>query len=626
MSEHCARKAGRMTTSAREFTSAFYQSLRLAVRSAPKESALLVFLQILQGASPAVALVLTKIIVDAASPQHLHAGTFGNIPLIVTLAVIGFVASEIINDFAETLSGFVLSTMGDRTEGVTRRLILDKISSFNDISLFENPELLDRVHLAKFGIANLRYMIMMVSNFMMGAFSFLPIFLLAYSIAWWVPFLIFLTGFPSIFWQGRLEQKTWSLAEAQAETVRNKDIQEQFLTDQEYAKELRLYSLQQFFLSRWDTLFQGALGEMLALRRKSGATVILWSTLSGVGVAVSFVYVVNQVFSGHQTLGNLAVFTGLIFQVRRILFILLGNASQLFSICLKTKPLFALLATPATIISGHASAEAAVNPETDSLPPVSRGVSLTFQDIGFSYLGSDKQVLHGIDLHIASGETVAIVGENGAGKTTLSKLACRLYDPTLGAILWDEHDLRSLDIDSLRRNIAYVAQDYAKFSASLRENMALGWLPSIDDDKALLEAVREVGLESVLGDMTQGLDTLLGTQLEGGRNLSGGQWQRVALGRTLLRYSQARLLIFDEPTAALDPKTEYDILSLFRKMAAGCTSIIITHRLSLARTCDRIVVLSLGDIVEVGTHGALMDKQGLYFEMFTQQASSYLDL
>lgn len=608
-----------MSSSTRELAATFYQSLKLAVRSAPKESALLVFLQLLQGASPAVALVLTKIIVDAASPSHLHAGTFGKIPFIVTLAVIGFVASEVINDFAETLSGFVLSTMGDRTEGVTRRMILDKISSFNDISLFENPELLDRVHLAQYGIPNLRHMIMLVSNFMMGAFSFLPIFLLAYSIAWWVPFLIFLTAFPSIFWQGRLEQKTWSLAEAQAETVRNKGIQEQFLTGQEYAKELRLYSLQQFFLSRWDTLFQSALGEMLALRRKSGATVIFWSTLSGVGVAVSFVYVVNQVYSGHQTLGNLAVFTGLIFQVRRILFILLGNASQLFNICLNTKPLFALLATPPTIVSGDVSAEAAVD-------PISRGVSLTFQEVGFSYLGSDKLVLNGIDLHIASGETVAIVGENGAGKTTLSKLACRLYDPTSGVILWDEHDLRSLDIDSLRKNIAYVAQDYAKFSASLRENMALGWLPSIDDDRALLEAVREVGLESVLGDMTKGLDTLLGTQLEGGRNLSGGQWQRVALGRTLLRYSQARLLIFDEPTAALDPKTEYDILSLFRKMAAGCTSIIITHRLSLARTCDRIVVLSLGDIVEVGTHGALMDKQGLYFEMFTQQASSYLDL
>ncbi len=220
-------------------------------------------------------------------------------------------------------------------------------------------------------------------------------------------------------------------------------------------------------------------------------------------------------------------------------------------------------------------------------------------------------------------EIIALVGENGAGKTTLAKLLCRLYDPQSGSILWDGQDFRQLDLEQLHSRLAVVMQDYAHFPVTLRENVGLGYLPALQDDLAIDEALRKAGISQLVEYLKQGLETPLGKQLEGGVDLSGGQWQRIAIARSLIRLSTAELLIFDEPTAALDPKTEYEIYQIFRQIAFGKMAVAITHRLALAKLADRIVVLENGNIVEVGTHQELMAMSGHYYLMFTRQASSY---
>ncbi len=219
---------------------------------------------------------------------------------------------------------------------------------------------------------------------------------------------------------------------------------------------------------------------------------------------------------------------------------------------------------------------------------------------------------------------IALVGENGAGKTTFAKLLCRLYDPIEGTIFWNGQDLRSLSLPDLRSRIAVVMQEYARFPATLRENVGWGFLPKLQEDAALRTVLQEAGIDHLVSELEHGLETPLGKQLENGIDLSGGQWQRVAIARSLLRLSQAELLLFDEPTAALDPKNEQEIYDIFRTIARGRMTVIVSHRLALAKLADRIIVLEHGRIVESGSHDALMAHGDRYHAMFTRQASSYM--
>jgi len=244
--------------------------------------------------------------------------------------------------------------------------------------------------------------------------------------------------------------------------------------------------------------------------------------------------------------------------------------------------------------------------------------------VSFVYPGSHHATLQHIHLTIQPGEMVALVGENGAGKTTLAKLLCRLYDPSAGKILWNGQDFRTLSLDDLRSRIAVVMQDYARFPATLRENVGWGSVPDLHEDGLLKTALHEAGIANLLQDLDEGLETPLGKELEHGTDLSGGQWQRVAIARSLMRLTDAELLVFDEPTAALDPKNEQEIYDIFRSIAQGRMAVVVSHRLALAKMCDRIIVLEHGQIIESGTHDQLMEQQGQYHLMFSRQASSYL--
>jgi ATP-binding cassette subfamily B protein len=248
---------------------------------------------------------------------------------------------------------------------------------------------------------------------------------------------------------------------------------------------------------------------------------------------------------------------------------------------------------------------------------------ITFENVCFRYPGKTQDALHNINLHIPAGQSLALVGHNGAGKTTFIKLLCRLYNPTSGRILLDGIDLRQWDELKLRSRISIVFQDFNQYHFKFGENVGLGWVERLNDAPLIERAVDRGGAREVLNDLAQGLETPLGRWFQDGVELSGGQWQKVALSRAFMR-ENSDILILDEPTAALDAEAEQKVFERFRTLASGKTAILISHRFPTVRMADRIIVIESGQIMESGTHESLLQSGGRYAELFMLQAKGYL--
>ncbi|HXV91574.1 MAG TPA: ATP-binding cassette domain-containing protein, partial [Gemmatimonadales bacterium] len=251
--------------------------------------------------------------------------------------------------------------------------------------------------------------------------------------------------------------------------------------------------------------------------------------------------------------------------------------------------------------------------------PIRRG--FVFEDVGFRYPGAEGWAVRNLSFTLHAGETLALVGENGAGKTTLVKLLARLYDPDEGHLLLDGVDLREYDLESLRSNVGVIFQDFVRYDFVLRENIGVSQIEALDDQARIREAARRSLAESVAQRLERGYEQMLGRRFEGGVELSGGEWQKVALGRAYLR--DAQVLILDEPTAALDARAEYEVFLRFAELTRGKMAVLISHRFSTVRMADRILVLKDGELVEQGTHDELVTRGGLYAELFSLQAAGY---
>ncbi|MEG4455267.1 ABC transporter ATP-binding protein [Microcoleus sp. N9_A1] len=624
---------------------ALRRSLGLIIKAAPIELRNLILLNIIRGAAPSVVLFLNKLIIDEVSRLLSQTQTAQPLALILSQpmllwSIAGVLILKLVGDSIDTMSSFTVTSLRDRLQGAVEGKVLEKVANFDDIALFENPELLNIVELAKTGVSRIQQLAFTISMTITGIFIFIPSVSLAAAIAWWVPPVILLSSIPSIYIERKYTRLIWRVQKKQAKITREMNLSARVLTGEEYAKELRLFGLQELWLKRWQGQFVQFFSEMQAIRKKGAIIVLLWSILSRIGVALPFVYVVIGALGGRYTLGDLALYSGLIVQVENSLELLINNYTNLYDIALGVSPIFQLLDMKPELQSplGDVASRLPSLPDggqdgraTGQLLGHGQDARATKDKIGieikhlsFCYPGSSKNTVTDINLTINPGEMLVFVGENGAGKTTLGKLLGRLYDPSEGSIAWNGQDLRSYSLSYVRSRIAYVMQDYARFPSTVRENVGFGDLLSLSDDTAINQAISESGIAAKVNSLEQGLETPLGKQLEDGIDLSGGQWQRIAIARALMRLSTAEVLIFDEPTAALDPKTEHEIYSIFRQIAVGKTTIVISHRLGLAKIADRIAVMENGKIAEIGTHDELIASNGIYCSMFTRQASSYI--
>jgi len=379
----------------------------------------------------------------------------------------------------------------------------------------------------------------------------------------------------------------------------------------EMAKEVKLFDLSEFLVGRYASLsdeFYDA-NKRLAIKRNVVST--LFVTLGTLGYYGAYAVTIYLTVLGRFTIGALTFLAGSFRQSRDLIQRILLSLSQVFEQSLYLSDLFTFFDVQPRVTS---------KPGARPVPvPIRQGFE--FQDVGFRYPGSDRWAVRHLTFTFAPEESVALVGENGAGKTTLVKLLARLYDPDEGRILLDGVDLRDHDLGSLRQNIGVIFQDFVRYDFVLKENIAVSQVDALKDDARVHEAARRSLADSVATRLEKGYDQMLGRRFDGGVDLSGGEWQKVALGRAYMR--DAQVLILDEPTAALDARAEYEVFLRFAELTRGRMAVLISHRFSTVRMADRILVLQGGELVDQGTHEELVVRGGLYSELFSLQAAGY---
>jgi ATP-binding cassette subfamily B protein len=432
--------------------------------------------------------------------------------------------------------------------------------------------------------------------------------------------LLPLVGVPAAIATGRAEQRAIALLDEQAEDTRLLRHLMDLSTEPAAAKEVRIYGLADELLDRRAVLFRKMEDRRVRLTARTAAGISAYWALFGAAYAGAIAWTVHAATVGRTTVGAVVLILTLGAQLNNQLAELALNVAW-FSRSLRA-------VRRLVWFDDHAAqAHSAVEPESPEAAPARLEDGIRFQSVAFSYPGSDRPVLRGVDIYLPAGSTVAIVGENGAGKTTLVKLLARLYEPTQGSILIDGIDLRTIGVDDWRTRLSAGFQDFARFQLVVRRSVGVGDIPNEDSDPHVEAALSRAVASDLPHRLPLGLDTQLGAEF-GGAELSIGQWQKVALGRAMMR-PEPLLLILDEPTASLDAPTEHALFEHYAAAAkdlaerTGGVTILISHRFSTVRMADLILVISHGVVQEAGTHQQLLHSNGLYSTLYRLQARGY---
>jgi len=521
-------------------------------------------------------------------------------------------------EFGLAFLGTILARLCDYCDGLladrfTRHVsvrVMEHASRL-DLSSYEDPEFYNKLERARHQATDRIGMVQAFGQLLQGAITAITLSVSILAFSPWLLLLLIAGVIPAFLGESHFAFLGYALNMRLTPTRRQLDYLRDLGASKESAKELKLFGLSGYFSRRYAQLADSVYGENVSLLKRRLRASSLFALLSTSAYYGAFAFVIYQTISGRLSVGTMVFLAGALSGAST-------NIQQIFSI-------FSSIADQALFLTDlldFFAVEPKVKSKPRALPaprPIRQGFE--FENVSFTYPGTSRLVLDGLSFRLQPGERVALVGENGQGKTTLVKLITRLYDPAEGRILLDGIDLREYDLEDLHREIGVIFQDFMRYEMTSRQNISMGKIDDRGNFAGIAAAAQKSMAAQVIARLPLGYGQMLGRRFEGGVDLSGGEWQKIALARAYLRDSQ--LLILDEPTASLDARSEREVFQRFSELTNGKMALLISHRFSTVRMADRILVLEDGKIAEDGCHDELINHGQRYSKMFELQAASY---
>lgn len=574
-------------------------------------------LRLIRALLPVAMLYVGKLIIDeavrlagaGAMPPLGEALTSGHLNLLLELLLVEL-GIAIGSDLLGRLVNYADALLSELFTNATSVRLMEHAAEL-DLEDFEDPDLQDKLDRAR---RQTMGRMSLMSQLFGQAQDVITVVSFAAGLVIYAPWLIALLAValvPAFLGESHFNTLGYSLNFSWTPERRQLDYLRQVGASVETAKEVKIFNLHRFLIDRYKLLAERFFRANRALARKRALWGTVLAALGTLGYYTAYAYIAWRTIRGDFSIGDLTFLSGSFLRLRQLLEGLLTGFSQVASQALYLDDLFSFFAIKPEIHS---------RPGAVAIPrPIREG--FVFENVGFRYPDAERWAVRNLDFQLQAGEVIALVGENGAGKTTLVKLLARLYDPDEGRILLDGRDLRDYDLDDLRANMGVIFQDFVRYHLSAGENIGVGLVEAMNDQNRIRDAAHRALADEVIDTLPAGYDQLIGRRFKTGVDLSGGQWQKIAIARAYMR--DAQVMILDEPTAALDARAEFEVFQRFKELSDNRTAVLISHRFSSVRMADRILVLADGRIEASGTHEELMIEGGRYAELFELQAAGY---
>lgn len=581
--------------------------LRMVWRTRPAYGVGIVAIRFVSAFTPLAMLWVGKLIIDTVV-ANIGSPTpnWTLLAQLIALELAIALAADVLNRLASLLEAL----LGDLFSNAMSVRLMQHAATL-DLEHFEDPDFRDKMQRAR--RQTMGRVALMSQVLGMGQQSITLLSLLAALVAFnpWLLLILIVAILPSFLGETAYAGITYSFMFQWTQQRRELDYYRWVASEVDPAKEVKLFGLSDHFVRRYSELADDYVAENRRVATHRAATGALLTSFSTVAYYGAVGVIVYQTVIGAITLGTLTFLMGSFGRSRGLISSILMGIARGYEQGLHLKDLFDFLAVRPRIVS---------RPDARPVPATVRS-GITFEQVSFRYPDAEQWAVRDVSFAIRPGERVALVGENGSGKTTLVKLLTRLYEPTEGRILLDGIDLREYDLASIRQTVGVIFQDFFRYDLKARENIAVGRIEAADDADRVVDSAEKSLAAEVIARLDDRYDQMLGRRFEGGADLSGGEWQKVALARAYMR--DAQILVLDEPTAALDARAEYEVFQRFTELTAGKMAVLISHRFSTVRMADRILVLDGGTVIEDGSHEELVRRGGQYAELFELQAEGY---
>jgi ATP-binding cassette subfamily B protein len=590
----------------REKIKLFRESLKLVWKSAPGWTFINIILSVLRSIFPLLLIWILKVVVDDIT----NATTAGTPGINVLVPVIYLVIIWFLDEASSDFSNFVRKKQAFKLEIYMYGLLHEKAIKL-DLINFERPGYFDSLSRASREAPwRPNSILNNLVSMLRGLISLLLMAGLILTLHWTLAILLLVANIPGIWLRLHYADILYNFQKSQTPEARKSAYFNWLLTGDRPSRELRLFGLGNYFIGLFKKSFLKHKEEEINILKRRTLIELISNLFKASALFVSLLFIARQTISGKITLGQMAMFLLAFRQGMIYIKDLFGSLAGLYEDSLFISDTFDFLNLKEKVT--------AFSPVI-SLTPFSK--KIVAENLSFTYPGNNTSTLKNVSFEINKGEIIALVGPNGAGKSTLVRLLCRLYDPDSGILKIDNSDIKNIDPEEYRKQFSVVFQDFMLYNLSAGENIRMGNIDDKGTPERIKSSAKATGVHSLIDNLPDGYDTLIGNLFEDSRELSWGEWQKIALARALYRNSP--VLILDEPSSSLDADTEYDIFSRFREIVRGRTSVLISHRFTNVSLADRIIVLDKGEVAESGTHDELMKKGGIYFTMYTKQSNRF---